>query len=77
MTDRKHTHPRAYYLTRNDQIEALNIEAAELVDDILLDRRYGLLEQVENQVDTIRDDHAKQEVDKNPQIRHGLIEKRA
>ena len=60
-----HTHTGTYYLTRNDQVEALNIEAAEFVDDILFDRRYSLLEQMENQVDTIRDDYAQQEVDKN------------
>ena len=48
----------------------MDIETAELVDDILLQRGYGLLEQVQNQVHTVGDDHAQEEVEENAPVRH-------
>ena len=47
------------YLAGDDQVEALDIEAAELVDDILVDRGDCLLEQVQNQGHQIGDQHSK------------------
>ena len=47
------------YLTGDDPVEALDIEAAELVDDILVDRGDCLLKQVQNQGHQIGDQHSK------------------
>ena len=53
-----------------EQVQTEDGEVAEFVDDVLIDRRYGLLVLMKDEPDDVADDHANQEGGKHQEIFH-------